>query len=929
MYPGTFEIYVQETAKPLLLERHTSTVPKLPLIASPSHAKDEEKRKARLKKESSLVPHPPIPAKKVMLKRDDTPKHFLHAKFHNMIFRKGTPPLTDFVYEWSASSKVDCRRLYTPPLQATPRRIDGEGSRERQPLNQEKCGDVTSRGLIPRLPPAPQSSTEKPPSRSRKDTTGGVGTTSRDERNAPRSAPGGSRAGKVALDASPPCSPPKQKDEHSPAAAGLQRHNRATKEIAAVRSVPGGEIQQSPSPELAAGQELRNARAHRNLLKHIEATMLELVAFETSKRKAIQREHEVQALKFIRELEEMLETRQKPPTNSKGRQQQHRKSTSRSPKSEKNNTDYERKSLAMIRTLSIGVLGGALSIRETIDGEAFHRDSIDQEELRKRLLLTRKRNAMAVLIHKHVTEYHGIARYESYQRDLMAREFTQETENARRCELIQCERRSFEGFLVNLHTQRHAHVLDDREVEQRMEIVNEQLHSRLLIEFHSSFRLVSLGELRERIQLKEQFIAADKDLAVREASAIRIQAAQRSVLARKEANRRRSMLTNSITEAAHRSALSSVSSKRQRQVEVLLGASLPSVPPPSLQTPIAKLIFDWAAKLERQFLTNLENRSGGSEQENYDRMKTQFAMDLASYKERCKPSAKDSSADRRANPIISERCKVLVELLLREPDSNRANLMLLNVLEDTPEVNLPSIISDGDLLLDTITDGSCTYFDALLGCRGVSLSPSQALFYISTALGSPTKRLLFAGTILRRELALQVLTINAELQPYWFDFYWHVSCFNPNYSGVEEGLDLRLPLLQILSTHHNVHIDFTQPGPNPDEPISLLGRICREGEHELLHALLTRSSTNHSLRTALTQRSGNKKWTPLGHACGSNRREAVAELLMDLDVVEAERDYPCAVHSVEQLPHIEDRSALLTMIHEAIAALPEMEKEEE
>lgn len=594
-------------------------------------------------------------------------------------------------------------------------------------------------------------------------------------------------------------------------------------------------------PPTGADAQLAELRAHaRNaalLRTQVRHLIIEVVDMELHKRKSITRDYDASLLKLLRRYEDLKSFHKGVVVQSRH--------------------ESRRLSRQLARSLCVDALNGALNVKAIEDRETSVRRVVTCQELEAR-------SELWILYWQKI----GFATPEQTCREsLMVEERTSKfvlntdffvlAEHALRSIIEKDQRNMFDDVVLLRDIIASSCSIDEREAVLRSYVHNDEEMERMLLHFHGAFRWISLEEVQERLALRKQLNEHLRLIHLRESSAVKIQSLQRGVTARRELDQRRSDFRSlSATEAGFREATSETSTKRLVVASALCAYAEAALKSSSLND----IVSYWSQAIESS-LFGMINEPCGNGLEAYQSKKMKFASQINSIQAQgCDDTL---SAENRI------KLQRIVILIMREPDNDSSNVGLLQALSRCICVHLDFMVVHENLLLHAIADGSCTYFDVLLQCLSVSkisLSPTQCRQTVAAALGNPTKRILLAGTILRREKVFKIDSLQDDLRPLWQDFFWNISSKSLLFEEIEDGMSLREPLLMMLANHTTIHIRFDEIAPhgNP-KSFSLLTRLCRDVQDaRLLSQLLHRPK--QSVQIAIHSRSGNPPLFPLSHA---------------------------------------------------------------
>lgn len=634
-------------------------------------------------------------------------------------------------------------------------------------------------------------------------------------------------------------------------------------------SPPAAETQQ----QLAASSfsPKRSASYRRQLSKLIE----ELFVYESTKRKSIVRQFEAEELKLLRLYEDIRQQA------AEGRHHANSRQAARN----------------LARSLCIDAVMSAYHVKAVQDSEEVGRSSILFQESRiRRHHIVNSFRRIGLMIPEQA-ERRSIMSLQASQRSALRAAMLEAQESAARLAIQRSARNTFDLALQALDCRRRHDVTLRREECMRVDIVVDEGLERFALAFQFAFAALSHEELCQRVALRTAFTESARDIEHRTASATKIQALHRGGQGRKEAQRRRSeSVSVGVAEATYHSVLSTVATKRALVTQAMRESVPRMVRTPPTKKPSSLEVVVWSSthELESLFLeiatTTAETASQAPLLRKYADAKQKFVEQLRQFQG-------DGTA-RKSDPDLSlrltERCRRLVGLLLREPETDPINLQLLAALDGVPELSLATVIVGDDLLADCISDGSCKFFDALLGCRGVALPPAQAVLCIRAALGSPVKRILFAGTVLRREQSLHLGDLKDELRDAWQEFFC-LACVKPAHPEAEDGHGLRVPLLLLIGAHSWIDVDLSAPHRGSASSPSVYSMLCSEGEIDLVRGL----AASQRDRRYLIEASGRDSLSPLAHACKAGQLDVVRFLLTQDDVRQDERLQHCALNVLE------------------------------
>jgi hypothetical protein len=612
----------------------------------------------------------------------------------------------------------------------------------------------------------------------------------------------------------------------------------------------------------------RNAATLRSQVRNLIG---EVVKFELHKRKSITRDSDASFLKLIRRYEDLTSAR-------KGTELQA-------------HHDSRRLSRQLARSLCVDALSRALNVKAIEDREQnIRRVAVCQEyECRQKLWILYWRKIGFATPERNSRE--SLRCDEQCVRLTMKVQFIAESEQVQRSFVERDHRNSFDDIVLLRDIIASSCSIDERETVLRSYMHNDEQMERLLLHFHGAFRWISLEEVHGRLTLRKQVNEHLRAIHTRESSAIKIQSLQRRVAARKEAGkRRRECQSQSATAVGYRLATSETSTQRS----MVASTFFPCSESPSRSSTLNDAVAQWSSSIEGSLSAMITRKPSDGDLESYRQKKVAFASQVDSFRVHG-PNEVLSNDNRR-------KLRRLIILVMREPDSDTSNIVLMQSLANCC-VDFGSMVVSESLLLHAIADGSCTYFDVLLQCllsSNLTLPAENSRQAVAAALGNPTKRILLAGTILRREKVFNFFQNDMNLL--WQDFFWNISSKSLLFDEVEDGLSLREPLLIMLANHATIQIRFEHVAPcNNPKSFSLLAHMCRDvHDASFVSQLLQRPKQNVQL--AVHSRSGVPLLFPLAHAVVAGNT-FVAEALCTLATEEEINEACIALNSA--LPNVQ------------------------
>ena len=295
------------------------------------------------------------------------------------------------------------------------------------------------------------------------------------------------------------------------------------------------------------------------------------------------------------------------------------------------------------------------------------------------------------------------------------------------------------------------------------------------------------------------------------------------------------------------------------------------------------LLEKWVHGLEDTYLAIDAKTSAGesadAETQTYSSDKLMFAMQLSQFK-RSHPNI-----HKETGPATRERMTKLIkpflELLVRDGDTNRTNMTLMNtLLSDNLPIDLGGIIEEDRLLNDAAVDGSVSYVDAFLSRTDLRLTPEAAASIVTLGLNNPAKQILFAECFLRREFALHMMALYEDLAPIWQQFFFRCICLA--HDGTSPGASQRNYVIQTMlgrmGSSVKIGLGVPSTGDGPMQGHTPITAICRRGDVEMFQILINKCDPQAVVESMVVPSAADGT-TPLINSILANDEDAVRLLL--------------------------------------------------
>ena len=301
------------------------------------------------------------------------------------------------------------------------------------------------------------------------------------------------------------------------------------------------------------------------------------------------------------------------------------------------------------------------------------------------------------------------------------------------------------------------------------------------------------------------------------------------------------------------------------------------------------LIEKWVNSLLDLYLVidakTAANETIDEDMQTYSGDKLMFAMQLSQFK-RSNPSnyANTGPATRgRMTALI----RPFLELLVRDGDTNRTNMTLMNtLLADNLPIDFGRVIEEDKLMNDAAVDGSVSYVDAFLSRTDLKLAPEAAASLVTIGLNNPSKQILFAECFLRREFALDMMALREDLATIWQEFFFR--CVTRDQDG-SPGASQRNYVVQTMLGRmgSSIGISLTVPSnvEGPMQGHTPVTALCRRGDVELFQIILNKCDPQ-LVAESLVVPTSTDRTTPLINSILANDEDAVRLLLQFKNVRE-------------------------------------------